>query len=215
MKRIGQLFLKGLFALLPTIVTFYILYWLGSLAESTLGAIIKWILPDRWYVPGMGIAAGLGVTIIMGILLQAYLFRQLANAIDRWLQQIPIIKTIYGSVRDIARFASAPEKDDLQKTVLLTLDNNVRLMGFITRKELELGNNKDMVAVYLPMSYQIGGYTAMVPLSRLEIIDNISSQDAMRFIVTAGMTFNDSPNVLIEEPEDTQPKPEAEPHPTT
>jgi uncharacterized membrane protein len=42
------------------------------------------------------------------------------------------------------------------------------------------------VAVYLPMSYQVGGYTLFLPRSALTPID-MSREDAMRFILTAGL----------------------------
>jgi len=187
MKKISQLFLQGLLAVLPVVITVYIFYWLGSVAESTLGTLIKFILPHYWYVTGMGILAGFGIILGIGILLKAYLFRKLAAAFESLLERIPLIKTVYSSIRDIAKFASADKEDDLQKTVLLTMDNNIKVMGFVTRRSLSLGANDNLVAVYVPMSYQIGGFTLMVPESRLELVD-MNAQDAMRFIVTAGMT---------------------------
>jgi uncharacterized membrane protein len=45
----------------------------------------------------------------------------------------------------------------------------------------------DTVGVYLPMSYQIGGYTVFLPRSAIEPID-MSVEDAMRFTLTAGMS---------------------------
>ncbi len=191
MKKISQLFLQGLLATLPVIITLYVIYWLGSLAESTLGKVIQLLLPDQWYVPGMGLLAGFGVILAIGILLKAYIFRQLAGLFERLLERIPLVKTIYSSVRDIAKFASTDKKDDLQKTVLLTLDNDIKVMGFVTRRDISLGDHHNLISVYVPMSYQIGGFTLMVPESRIEAV-GIDAQNAMRFIVTAGMTEPES-----------------------
>lgn len=187
MKKISQLFLQGLLAILPIVVTAYIIYWLGNLAETVLGKIIQFFLPTQWYIPGMGILAGFALILVVGILLKAYIFRQLAGLFEQLLERIPLIKTIYTSVRDIARFASKEKKDDLEKTVLVTLDNDLKVMGFVTRRDLTLGKQNDLIAVYVPMSYQIGGFTLMVNSSKIEAID-VDAQTAMRFIVTAGMT---------------------------
>ena len=46
---------------------------------------------------------------------------------------------------------------------------------------------KETVAVYFPMSYQIGGYTLFLPRERLTPV-KMSMEDAMRFVVTAGMS---------------------------
>ena len=70
-------------------------------------------------------------------------------------------------------------------------DSDFRLIGFVTRDDLStlpggLGS-KDEIAVYLPMSYQIGGYTVLIPRQNVEPI-NISMEDAFRFTVTAGVS---------------------------
>jgi len=134
MKKISQLFLQGLFAILPITLTLFILYWLGSIAESTLGKIIRWLLPESLYWPGMGILIGFALIFIIGVLLNAYLFRRLADLFDQLFTRIPLVKIIYNSVRDIAKFASISKEgsDDLQKVVLVTLPKNIKLVGFIT-----------------------------------------------------------------------------------
>ena len=68
---------------------------------------------------------------------------------------------------------------------------NLHLIGFVTREDFR-GTpfglaDADTVAVYLPMSYQIGGYTVLLPRRLIEPID-MSVEDALRFAVTAGMS---------------------------
>jgi uncharacterized membrane protein len=193
MKKISQLFVKGLFVILPVAITLSILYWLGSVAESILGSLIQWLLPHSWYWPGMGLLAGFIFVLIIGILLNAYIFRRLASALESVLKAIPIVQVIYNSVRDIAKFATASEDDsELQKAVVVTLADETRLVGFITCTSMTLGSTDNLVAVYLPMSYQIGGYTVMLPESRIEVLD-MSVQDAMRLVLTAAMTRPEKP----------------------
>jgi len=189
MKRISQLFLQGLFAILPIAVTLAVLFWLGTSAEALLGPLLRWIFPAEWYVPGMGILSGFIFVILVGILLNAYLFRQIGALADRVFNRVPLVRTIYGSVRDIAKFASGSQnKDELQQAVLVTLEEDVQLIGFVTGESpAMLVGDRKMISVYLPMSYQIGGYTLMLPESKIKPL-NISVQDAMRYVLTAGMT---------------------------
>lgn len=187
MKKISQLFLRGLFAVLPLAITLSILYWLGATAESVLGGFLQWLLPDGRYWHGMGLLIGFVVIFGIGVLLNAYVFRKLAGFVDALFEKIPLVKTIYNSVRDIARFASASQRgNDLQKVVSITLDTNIRLIGFVTQKSIKLGEDS-LVAVYFPMSYQIGGYTLFLPESRLQPLD-ISVQEGMRLVLTAAIT---------------------------
>lgn len=73
----------------------------------------------------------------------------------------------------------------------------VQLVGFVTQEDitqLPLGmTNTEMVAVYLPMSYQIGGYLVFVPKSNIEPVE-LSIEDASRLILTAGMSTSHSLN---------------------
>ena len=191
MKRISRLFLQGLLAILPIAVTLSILFWLGTMAESTLGKLLKWLFPDNWYWPGMGLAAGVIFVIAVGILLNAYVFRKLANLTEHLLKQIPFVNTIYNSISDIAKFVSASQRsEELKNAVAVQINEDIQLIGFVTRTDFNLAGRDNLMAVYLPMSYQIGGYTALLPKSRLTMLD-ISVQDAMRLVLTAAMTYPD------------------------
>lgn len=186
MKKISQLFLQGLVAILPIIITLAVVFWLGSIAEQTLGAVIRWLLPEQWYWPGLGVLAGVMFIFLIGVLMNAYLFRKLGSWAEAVLSKIPLVKTIYNSVRDIARFASPNQsKQDLKKAVLVTFNDNIQLIGFITNSSPPVTG--DLVAVYLPMSYQIGGFTLFLPESQLQDLD-MSVPDAMRLAFTAAIT---------------------------
>lgn len=195
MKKVSQWFFQGLLAILPVGVTIAVLYWLGVTAEETLGRLLRYLLPDVWYVPGMGIVSGFLFIIIMGLLVNAYLFRKLGQVVEGLLSRIPLVKIIYSSVRDIAKFASASQQaDELQSVVLVTLDSGLQAIGFVTDTDVSLGaEDETLYAVYLPMSYQIGGYTLFLPHSRFSKLD-MSVQDAMRYVVTAGMATPLRPN---------------------
>lgn len=210
MKKISQLFFQGLIAVLPIVLTITVLYWLGSVAESTLGQLLKWLLPDYWYWPGMGILVGVAFVFVVGLLLNAYIFRQMAKLFDRLMNKIPLVKIIYSGISDIAKFASMSKKkgeEQLQKTVMVTLMDQTKVIGFVTNDDLPFSDDsekksqpsvsengsadKKMIAVYLPMSYQVGGFTLIVPEDSVEALD-MSVQDAMRFILTAGMATSES-----------------------
>ncbi|MBN2561428.1 MAG: DUF502 domain-containing protein [Phycisphaerae bacterium] len=192
MKPVIRMFLTGLAAVLPVTVTLYVLYWLGSAAESLLGPVLKMLIPGSLYWPGMGVVAGLVLVFVIGVLMKAWLFRKAFRWGERLVERIPLVKALYGSVRDLMGFFSSSDKEMMHKAVMVTVGNTpLRLIGFITREnfcDLPAGIGDDgTVAVYLPMSYQIGGFTTVVPRSAVQPID-MSIEQAMRFAVTAGMS---------------------------
>ncbi len=194
MHNPGKTMVQGLLAMLPAVLTIYILFWLGSTAETFLGGIIQVVLPPGWYWPGMGLIAGLGVAFGVGLLLRGWLMRRTLAWGEALLNRIPLVKTVYGSVKDLTGFFSGEKDRQFGQVVTVEIQNGdvpMRLIGFVTRTDFAglpagLGGD-DMVAVYLPMSYQIGGYTLIVPRRAVRPLA-MSKQQAMRFTLTAGMS---------------------------
>lgn len=192
MKKIGKLFIQGLGAILPVTLTIYILYWLAASAESILGSFMRLFVSKDLYVPGMGVAAGFIIILGVGILLRVWLFRKLFAWGDTILEKLPLIKSLYGSIRDLMSFFDTSKKKEFHKVVMITIaDTDTRLMGLVTREDfskLPDGiDNGETVAVYLPMSYQMGGFTVFVPKTNIKPVD-MSIEEAMRFTLTAAVS---------------------------
>lgn len=191
MKTIAKIFLHGLMAVLPVVLTLYILYWLAAKTESLIGGMIRYVIKD-FYIPGMGIAAGFIIILGVGILLRVWLFRKIFELIEKVLETVPLIKSLYGSIRDLMSFFDTSKKKEFDKVVMVTLtDTNIRLMGLVTREDFsklpEGIDTGQTVSVYLPMSYQMGGYTVFVSKASIEPVD-MSIEEAMRFILTAAVS---------------------------
>ena len=192
MKKLTRTFLTGLAAILPITITLALLWWLGSTAEGLLGWLFQRLLPDALYFPGLGLIFGIGLIYVLGVLLRAYVIRGLFAWLEGLMQRIPVVKTIHGTMRDVINLLSGDIRGKFGRAVLVTLPGTeYRLVGFVTREDFaglptNLGG-KEMVAVYLPMSYQIGGYTLMLPRSSIEELD-FPLEDAMRYTLTAGVS---------------------------
>jgi len=199
-KALGRIMFQGLVTLLPAILTLYILYWLFRSAETVLGGALEVILPEGWYIPGMGLLTGIVVVFLFGLALNAFLVRRLLDLGETVLNHIPLVKTLYGSLKDFIGFFATKKEAEFNQVVTVDLnlgDVPMRLLGFVTRSDFhnfpkEIGG-EDEIAVYLPLSYQIGGYTAIVPRSAVTPVD-ISPQRAMGFIVTGGMISEKRPS---------------------
>ncbi|MEX2126090.1 MAG: DUF502 domain-containing protein [Woeseia sp.] len=192
--RLWRTFLTGLVPIIPLVVTGYVVYWLFTAADSLLSGIGEALLPPGWYFPGLGLIFAVLAVLALGAVLNAWVYGRLALKLgNRLLERIPLIKTVYGGVRDLMLFVARPADADTRHVVLVTLPGDIRLIGFITDTapaqavpELSLDDDEPVLAVYLPMSYQIGGYTLYVPercLRRLEM----PVEEGMRMVLTAGM----------------------------
>lgn len=189
MKTIGRLVLKGLFTILPIVLTVYFIYWLGVTTEELLSDPLKIWLPSEIYRPGMGLIAGFLVLIVIGLLVNAYVVRRVFGFGESLILRIPVVKTVYAAVRDLTSLVKVGDSGgDLQRVVLVNVGPG-KTIGFVTQENATLPglvSAEPLVAVYLPMSYQIGGYTLYLPRDCIEPID-LSVEAAMRIVLTGGL----------------------------
>ncbi len=196
MDFIWKTFLKGLATLLPVGLTLYLIYWLAVTAEKGLSPILKTVMPEHLYWPGMGLLAAIALIFAMGIAVNAWLVQRLFALGESMLDRIPLIKSIHGALRDFMHFLSRDrQRDNLNNAVAVSI-GGVQLIGFQVRDDMHnfLDSKEtvpsDKVAVYLPMSYQIGGYTMLLHRSQVQPL-KMGNEDAMRWILTAGLSTND------------------------
>lgn len=191
MKAIGKIFLTGMFTVLPILATIYLVIWLLSFIERFLGRPLLFLLPDDSYRAGMGLLAGVVLVFLVGLLMRAWLFRQVIRFGEELLMHVPLVKVVYKALKDFFALFSQESGTELLQVVSVQIPGSeMRVLGFITRSDfsdLPAGVGGDgEVAVYLPMSYQVGGYTVLVPRSRLRDV-GMSREEALRFLLTAGI----------------------------
>lgn len=197
MRRIWNTFVAGLATILPVTITIYLIWWLGSTAETWLGGAFKLVIGNNHYRPGLGLLVGFVVVLIVGALVNAYAVRWFIKQGELLLERIPLIKTIYGAVKDFTQFLPGNKKRDTRRVVLWMVDN-VYMIGFVTADsvspKLPQALLADRLPVYFPKSYQIGGYTLYV--RRDELIEtDMSAEEAMRLVLIGGVNAeaNDFP----------------------
>lgn len=190
-RRIRSIFLSGLVAVLPIMATIWLVIWLVTGLESFLGSMLRYIVPASSYVPGMGLAVGIVGVFLVGLAMQAWLGRELWGLGERILRRMPLVSQIFGAVKEIVSYVSGSEQPNADTVVAVKIgDPPVRMIGLVTRESLsflpsEAGD--DQIAVFLPWSYQVGGFTVFVPRSAVETVA-LKPQEALRLALTAGVT---------------------------
>jgi uncharacterized membrane protein len=189
MRKIWNTMLKGLVALLPVGLTIYMVYWLAVAAETLFSGVLKLVVPDRAYWPGLGLVAGLVLLYLAGLAVNAYVVRRALGFSDALFERIPVVKTLYVAIRDFMQFfPSSGKASDLKRVVLVPFGPG-RIIGFVTAESsraLGLEHSQDTVAVYLPMSYMVGGYTVFVPRDQIEPT-SLSVEAGMRIALMGGV----------------------------
>ena len=189
-KMVSGAFLRGLVVVLPITLTVALVVWLATAAENFLGEFIHSLLPSWRYWPGLGILLGVLIVFAAGILVHEPVTRWLLDRLDELLQRVPLVKSIYLSIRDIASYMSQDSRTGFKQVVAVRIQD-MRLIGFVTTEEVQglpaAGTGEKIIGVYLPMSYGIGGYTVYLPKAQVEPLD-MSLEDAMRLTLIGGVS---------------------------
>jgi uncharacterized membrane protein len=179
-RKLIQYVLNGLLISLPIIITAYVIFKMFTWLDS--------LLPIEHRYPGMGILMLVAVLALLGYLGAKFINDTIKFWLEKMLDRIPLIKTIYKSITDLLG-AFVGQKKAFNQPVLVKLSdqNDLEAIGFITDEDLhELGNIKEKVGVYFPMSYSFSGHLLIVPVKNIKPIDK-SAVDVMKYIVSGGV----------------------------
>jgi uncharacterized membrane protein len=193
LNRLSQYFFRGLITFLPLAITVYVLVIFITWTERTAMQMLRPITGD-FYLPGLGIALGAFLILALGGLMSMRITGKLLSFLELPFTNLPVVKSIYSSLKNFADYF-APHEQDAQQVVLLKMPGHeLSTVGLVTRQSMKglprgLAELDDQVAVYLPMGYMIGGYTVFVPRSWTTPVD-MSVEEAMRMALIAFMASN-------------------------
>jgi uncharacterized membrane protein len=177
----------GLKLTIPLLVTISILVWVLITIESACKTAILWFIPIEWYFPGSGALFGIVALFVTSILLQSWILRLVHDRFAALLMRLPLVRILYEALTSLVGFIAGSGPTAAGQPVVVNIGGN-RLLGIITRdhaNDLDPAlKEQDLVAVYLPMSYQIGGHTILIPSDQITEL-NMTTDKALKVILTA------------------------------
>lgn len=177
-KALLRYFVRGCLVAAPLGLTIYIVY-------ATLQAV-DGLLPVP--VPGLGLLITVVLLTLVGFLTSNVIGRSVVDLADRLLQQVPLVKLVYSSIKDLVG-AFVGEKKSFNRPVCVRLGagSELRAVGFVTREALDVLSLPGCVAVYFPQSYNFAGNLVLVPRELVEPLA-VPSSELMTFIVSGGIS---------------------------
>ena len=180
-EQVSSSFLRGLLVVIPPAITVFVVVWLFDLTERMMTKI----LPS--HVPGTGLVIVVVAIWLIGVLSGNFLSKALIELFDALIDKIPIVKFIYGSVKQVTK--ALFESDSAFKNVVLVPYQGSYVLGFLMLTIPEPVREKlsdDYVCVYMPWSMNMtAGMNLFVKKSDV-IYLNMAPPDAFQFILTAG-----------------------------
>lgn len=195
MSRLQKIFISGLVAFLPIALSIYVLTAGIALIENLFGNFLRQVLPEGTYIPGFGFLATIGLILLLGFLVDNFVTATFFRRVQEKLREVPLIKIIYSPLRDLMNlFAKGQQEQTMQKVVLVHFTKSHSVLGLVTREsfddlDLKMQVSAEKIAVYIPMSYGLGGYTVLVNKSEVEAVD-MPIEKAMSLALTGWIKTN-------------------------
>lgn len=194
MGSIRRWLLAGLLVLVPLVITLSVLNWIVGVLDQTLQ-----ILPGDWHpdtllgfhLPGFGVLLTFGIVLVMGALTSNFLGRELVLMSNAILRRIPIVRSIYSSVKQVSDTLFSENGNAFRQALLVQWPREgVWTIGFLTGSPGgDVVNHLpgDCVSVYIPTTPNpTGGYFVM--LKRSDCIElKMSVDEALTYVISMGV----------------------------
>ena len=183
--------IAGLLVWLPLVITLWVLNLIIGTLEAVVPAEFSRQALLGTYVPGFKIAVVLLVLLVTGMLVANFLGQRLLHWWERLLARIPLVRSIYQSVKQVSDTVLAPNGQAFRKAVLLQYPRQgAWTLGFLTGSaggELAEHLPGEHVSVYVPSTPNpTSGFFILVP--RDQVVELSMSVDAaLKYVVSMGV----------------------------
>lgn len=200
MTQFRKYLLTGLLIWVPLVITLWIIEVLIGWMDQTMQ-----VLPVQWRpeavvgfrIPGLGALLAFLVVLITGVLATNIVGRQLVRWWDGLVNRIPIVRSIYSSVKQVSDTLLKGGGKSFRKVVLVEFPQPGQwTLAFVVGEPhgaTAAALGADYLTVYVPTAPNpTSGYVLMMSASRVKDID-ISVDDALKFHVSLGVVAPGAP----------------------
>jgi uncharacterized membrane protein len=194
-------FITGLLILVPLAITLWVLNLIiGTMDQSLL------LLPERWQpknvfgfnIPGLGTILTLVVIFFTGLLTRNFIGKQVVSLWEMVLNRIPVVSSIYSSVKQVSDTLFSSSGNAFRKAVLVQYPREgswtIAFLTGVPGGDVKNHLMGDYISVYVPTTPNpTSGFFLMMP--RADAIElDMSVDEALKYIVSMGVV---SPEYVV------------------
>ncbi len=186
--------IAGLLVWIPLVITGWVLKLLVDLMDQSLTLLPPQYRTDAllgFHLPGLGVLLTLAIVLVTGVVAANFFGKRLLALWDYLLSHIPIVRSIYGGVKQISDTLFSPEGKAFRKAVLVHYPYRdswtVALLTGEPQHEVADFLGREKVSVFVPTTPNItAGFFLILP--RSEVIElEMSVDDALKYIISMGV----------------------------
>jgi uncharacterized membrane protein len=201
---VRKYFITGLLIWVPLVITLWVLNLIVSTMDSTLLLLPESLQPKTWLgfnIPGLGVVLTLLVLFLSGVFAANIIGQRLVHFGESVLARIPVVKTIYNSVKQVSDTLFSTQGQAFRKALLVHFPHTEAwTVAFLTGApsgEVAERLGGDCISVYVPTTPNpTSGYFLIVP--RADVIElELSVDEALKYVISMGVASPAAPRKLI------------------
>ncbi len=186
--------ITGLLIWIPLVITLWVLKFIVDALDQTLHLLPPEFRTENWlglHVPGMGAVMTLVIVFLTGLLTTNLIGGKLVNLWHEILHRIPVVNSIYSSVKQISDTLFSSSGQAFRKALLVQWPHQgMWTIAFLTGRpggDLAVHLNGDFISVYVPTTPNpTGGYFVVV--ARKDVIElDMSVDEALKYVISMGV----------------------------
>jgi len=184
LRKLRAILIAGLVVTVPIGLTIWIFVWLFTEIDKLLQPIIRAIFGHE--IIGVGFGVIVVLVIIVGIIATNVIGKRIVRWGESLLEKVPITRTIYVAIKQIAQSFSNPQKPRFMQVVLIEFPvKGMKTIAFITNEEKDKSGKK-FFNVFIPTALNpTGGFVEIVREEDI-IRTNLSVEEGLKLAISAG-----------------------------
>lgn len=205
--RLRNYFLTGIIVTAPIGITIYLAWAFVDYVDRTVTPLIPPEYNPETYlkfsVPGLGMIVAVVVLTLIGFLTANFLGRSLIRIGERIVERMPVIRSIYGALKQIIETILAQSSTAFRQVVLVEYPRRgMWTLAFVSaevRGEVAGRLNEKMISIYVPTTPNpTSGYLVFVPEADVKYLD-MSVEEGMKLVISVGVIAGDEDDANVKE----------------
>lgn len=193
-QLIKRYFVTGLLIWVPLAITAWVLSLIAGIADQSLRLLPESMHPQAivgFDIPGTGVVLTLLVILTTGLLAANFIGQRLVNWWEKLLARIPVVNSIYNSVKQVSDTLFSSSGNAFRKALLIEYPRaGSWTIAFLTGSpggDVVNHLNGDYVSVYVPTTPNpTSGFFLMLPSSEVIELD-MAVDEALKYIISMGV----------------------------
>ncbi len=184
MGTLRNQFLIGLAVSVPLVVTILVLSWLFNTIDNILQPVIRIIFGQS--LPGAGLVATVVLIYLAGLISSNVVGREIIHLGERVVYRVPLVRTVYSSVKQVVESFSSNGKSNFLQVVLVEYPRKgVMSLAFVTSQMHDKEGRKLLTLLIATAPNPLSGYVIVVPEEEVVRTD-LKVDAAMRMLISCG-----------------------------